>query len=81
MNPQMSFPFKARNDRVRNTPQSDLDRIPILNQAGNVFSNLARDLVIGLFVVFQERLLMGNDKIHILHVNKAIALEPGAWTN
>ncbi len=78
MHPQMLLIAQRSEDGVGDTAVAGLDRITVLDHPANVGADLGGDFRINLSRrVFQQRLIMGNQIINLIDVNKTVTVDPG----
>ncbi len=64
-------------DGVGQAAVADLNRIPVLNDAGHILPDLLGDFIRGHHLVFQQGFIMADDEVHVFDVDKPIPVHPG----
>ena len=74
----MFFSEEVAQNGIGQTPVTHLDGIPVLDDTGHIFPDLAGRFIRGDGFIFQKGLIMADDKIDVLDMNKSVPVQPGA---
>ncbi len=78
MHSQVLLVVERSKDGVGDTAVADLDGVAVFDDPGNVRADFAGDLRVNLArAIFQQRLVMGNQVIDLINMNKAVAVNAG----
>ena len=70
----MALPGEGGHDGVRRAPVADLDGVSVLHDASDVPSDSRGDLVGHPRRVLEERFVVVDEEIHLVHVDEAVAV-------
>ena len=74
---EMLLVAEVREDRVREASVSDLDRVAVLDDAGDVLPDLLGDLTGNGRLVLQERFVVVDDEVDVVDVDERVAVHAG----
>ncbi len=77
MHPEVFLVRKVQKEGVRDDPVADLDRVPVLDEMGDIFPDPLHDLPILARVVFQKGFVVGQDEVRLLDPDEPFPVGAG----
>jgi len=77
VDPEVFLSRQIGKDGIRNGPVTHLDRVAVLDESGHVSADPLGNFRLCNFHIFQDRFVMGDHEIHVVHVDKRVAVDPG----